>query len=341
MKTILEYQNEYWYKQTLINEAFSSKILQEIRDQINDIMEANHKYNAENKWSSKATNLTFKSVFSSKWVKWSEIKDEDFTEYDKSSTEGGKIIKQISSNRSNSFSAIVILLNDAEDAPKYKGMIFCEEGNNWYVSFLCDRYGFDSTHFKTGEAPSYFTKKFLVVPLKDLDSWKKHSERASAMSGSFNPLNDATIRENEYKRLAEQNRERYKKYVAKVRAEKDADDGMGEKVNEYVEKIMEITIKISKEPTKYIKHESEVAYLIDLLRDKRTWVSATRHNNGGYYSGTDGLLTVYKSYIKGKLANVKGDSYSFQREEYDKAKAALNEIFKTIDAKIEKFNEAA
>ena len=123
MKTILEYQNEYWYKQTLINEAFSSKILQEIRDQINDIMEANHKYNAENKWSSKATNLTFKSVFSNKWVKWSEIKDEDFTEYDKFSPEGEKIIKQITSNRSNSFSAIVILLNEGEDAPKYKGMM--------------------------------------------------------------------------------------------------------------------------------------------------------------------------------------------------------------------------
>ena len=36
MKTILEYQKEYWFNNSMITEAFKSKILQEISNQLND-----------------------------------------------------------------------------------------------------------------------------------------------------------------------------------------------------------------------------------------------------------------------------------------------------------------
>ena len=36
MKTILEYQKNYWFNNSMITEAFKSKILQEISDQLNN-----------------------------------------------------------------------------------------------------------------------------------------------------------------------------------------------------------------------------------------------------------------------------------------------------------------
>ncbi|MBQ3415879.1 MAG: hypothetical protein IJH39_11225 [Clostridia bacterium] len=338
MKTILEYLNENWYKQSLITESFKSSIIRQIRDQINDITEENHKYNAENKWGSRSTNTTFKSLFGSReWIKWSEITDEDFTECTLGDKEATSLIKRATSNRSNSFTALIVLVNDDETGPKFTGIIITGY-DNYYYSLLVSNYYFNSDSFRTSAASGYLTKKFYVLDLTKFSTRDIRGERGVKSSGAIS--NNTKTRDEQYKKIAEKNRDRYKQYVAKVKADKDAEDGMGEKIEEYTKKILEVTIKMSKDPAKYVKHEYDVAYLLDLLRDERRYVTGKTPKQS-YYSGTDGLLTVYKSYISKKLSMSKGDSYDFERKEYEAAKKKLESIFKTIDERLEKFADVA
>jgi len=338
MKNILEYQKEYWHKQSFINESFNSSIIRQIRDQINDIIELNHEYNAENKYGTwrHPTNKKFKELFGrDSGIQWDKIKDEDFKEYSKSDDEGIKLVKRCTSNRSNSFSALIILENDKGD-PKLSGLIFASFGNNTYYS-LISNYSFKSDSFRTSDAQSYLTNKYYILDLNDFKTYQIRDKRRTDRSGAINAFNNDELRDDEYKQIASRNLERYKAYAAKIKAEKDANDGISEKVEEYSKKIMDITIKISKDPVKYVKYEYNIATLIDLLRDEKRYVQG----KNPYWAGTNGLLTLYKRYMKSKLSLSKGSSYSYERDEYTAAKKEIEKMFKIIDEKLEKFADVA
>lgn len=206
MKTILEYLNENWYKQSLITESFKSSIIRQIRDQINDITEENHKYNAENKWGSRSTNTTFKSLFGSReWIKWSEITDEDFTECTLGDKEATSLIKRATSNRSNSFTALIVLVNDDETGPKFTGIIITGY-DNYYYSLLVSNYYFNSDSFRTSAASGYLTKKFYVLDLTKFSTRDIRGERGVKSSGAIS--NNTKTRDEQYKKIAEKNRDR-------------------------------------------------------------------------------------------------------------------------------------
>ena len=105
MKTILEYQKNYWFNKSMITEAFKSKILQEITDQLNDRIKK-QKEEAENDKThyhrSPDTGATFKKLFANAWtgISWSDITDDMFKEYSIEDPEAIKLAKRITSNRS-------------------------------------------------------------------------------------------------------------------------------------------------------------------------------------------------------------------------------------------------
>ena len=339
MKTILEYINDNLYAELMINESFSSSILREISKQFNDRITKNHEKRGLEKYSSADVTSTFRAVFGKRFgIGWDKITDDDFTKYKKDDEEGLKLVRAICSNRSNHFKGLVILLNDDKNADiKYLGALM---SGPCYFSFNSNYTIAGGKYIKPGEALDYLTNEYYLIDLTKFVEDKKIKQRDINKSGAFNIFNDEETREWEYKRILEINKERYKQYVAKVKAQKDADDGMAEKVSEYINKIMEITTKMSKDPMKYAKYEYEVGYLIDLLQDQRRYNPSVKPGKG-YYSGKDGLLLVYKEYIKLKLANAKGSSFGFQREDYLKTKEKLDLIFKDIDSKLEKFKEVA
>lgn len=343
MKSIFEYLNESLLNEQLINEDFSSSILREIKDQFNDRIKDHHEKNALSKYSSNDISSTFKKIFgSSCGIAWDKITDDDFKKYSKSDEEGVKLAKRICSERSNSFNGMILLLTDPDRSRfigKYIGALISIGGGHMYFSFNTT-YQISSSFIKPSEVESFLTKEFYIIDLRNFLTYEKTRDRRNSQYGTFNLFNDPDDREKEFANMIKNNRERYKQYVAKVKAQKDADDGMSEKVNEYVNKILEVATNMSKNPMKYAKFEYEVGYLIDLLQDERTW-NSNGNRGKGYYSGTDGLLLVYKEYIKSKLAQAKGNSYSFERDSYNNAKKKLEQIFKTIDDKLEKFKEVA
>ena len=91
MKTILEYQKNYWFNNSMITEAFKSKILQEISDQLNNRIKK-QKEEAENDKThyhrSPDTGATFKKLFAWRGISWSDITDDMFKEYSSEDPEG-------------------------------------------------------------------------------------------------------------------------------------------------------------------------------------------------------------------------------------------------------------
>jgi len=342
MKNILEYQIKYWGNKSIITEAFSSSILREIRDQLNDRIKANIEKNIEKGYRSEDTSSNFKKVFDKNYyISWDKITDDMFVEYDGKDEKTIKLVKQMISNRTTTFPGMCILINDYDDGPKYIGAIVASTAWPGYISFSSN-WTISANEIKPSEVSNILTKKILLIDFRDhkeLMNSDKISSRSEAKRNTLNLWNNKELRDFDYNKIAEQNRERYKRYVAKVKAEKDANDGIADKVTEYVNKILDVTNKLSKNPVKYAKLEYEVGYLIDLLNDKRKYVYSSGRGHQGYYSGTDGLLTVFKTYMTTKLSQSKGDSYSHEKQEYEAAKGKLEQIFKTIDEKLKKFED--
>lgn len=339
MKSILEYIRDYWENKAMINESFKSSILQEIAKQFNDRIKANKEYNKEKEYSSRDTTSTFKQVFGSDSIKWSEITDDMFTKYSKDDAEGEKLVKRMMGNRSNTFSGMAIILNEnAEgDQPKYLGALISIGYSEGYVSFLTDwRISYKS--LKPSDALGYLRHDYLLINLSKHTSFDIEQERRSAKWGAY-LFTDDNERNDFYKKIAEENIKRYKNYLIKVKAEREANDGITEKVEEYSKKIFNFTLKISNNPIKYAKYEYEIGGLVDYLRDERKWVSSKYSQGGGYYSGKDGLLTAYRSYLTSKLAMAKGSASDSDKTSYENAKARLNKIFNAIDAEIQRLED--
>ena len=314
MKSILEYLKNSFIGDSLINESFKCTYLREISKQFNERIKQNHIYNAKDSYNDNDTESTFKYVFNPEAIAWSELTDDMFYKYTKDDKEGVSKVKGIMSNRKNHFDGIVILLSDTE--PKYRGMFIGTSYDNRYYSFTSSlSWKISYKSIKPGDVEEFLTKEFLVADITKLETFDKRRERSG------------------------KNVERYRQYVAKVKAQKDMNDGMAEKVMEYVNKIMSITTKFSADPIKYAKYEYEVGYLLDSISDKKSWVNSRSSRGGGYYSGSNGLLTVYKEYIKCKLSLAKGNSYDYERKEYENKKKELEGLFSKLDEKIEKFNE--
>ena len=341
MKSILEYISNYWENKAMINESFKSSILQEIAKQFNDRIKANKEYNKEKEWNYRDTNSTFKLVFGSESIKWSEITDDMFTKYSKDDEEGEKLVKRMMGNRANTFSGMAIILNkeanDDNNRPKYLGALISIGNSKGYVSFLTD-WRISYKNLKPSDALDYLRNDYLLINLSKHTSFDIEGDRSNAKWGAYLFADDKE-RNDFYKKIAEQNIKRYKNYLIKVKAEREANDGITEKVEEYSKKIFNFTLKISNNPIKYAKYEYEIGGLVDYLRDERKWVSSKYAQGGGYYSGKDGLLTAYKSYLTSKLAMGKGYASDSDKQSYENAKARLNKIFNAIDAEIQRLED--
>lgn len=340
MKSINEYIVEYIDRKEneMINEAFKSSILQEIAKQLKERIKDQRKRDKEEREASKYnwssvhidTSGVFNKLFYYNNIDWSKIPDDAFTEYSKDDPEAQKLVKRMASNRSNSFSGIAILLNNNEEGPKYYGMFICSASHNAYYSFITD-WSIKSAQFRPGDALELLTDKFLLLDYTDYQTNDIVRDRSSNKFGVANIDNTKDGRERYYKELLEANRNRYKQYLAKVKADREANDEYTDKVKEYVDKVFSLVAEMSKNPIKYAKYEYEIASLMEYVSDKKVYIAAPRGK--GHYSGKQGLLNIFKEYVKAKLSMAKGDSYSYEHEEYERVKKLMDASFKVIDEK--------
>lgn len=347
MKSILEYTNNYFKKINeitelkeeidfeIISESFKCSILKEISSYLSNLRKEDEEKKAKGERIWRKT-PRFKDIFGSgyKSVRWDQITDDMAKEYSKDNEEGIKLAKRICSNRSNSIPGMIILISNDENAKfKYPAIILHTGWQIYYHSLISSYYKSigSSDNIKPSEVEGLLTKRFYIVDLSNLLTDDIIVKRRQEKEGMI-IMGD----EDYYKKLAIANFDRYKKYANKIKAEKDANDGIPEKVNEYIKKVMELVTDFSTDPVRYIKYdriEYDIQYLLELTSDKKVWVST---KNGGVESGKDGLLTLFAIYMKSKLSLIKGGPYAsaFAEDDYKKAKKELEEIFNKIDKKI-------
>ena len=350
MRSLSEYMSDVRqsieeYRETMLDidleiifESFQCKMLQEIRDQLKSIIDKRKaeqaeidKQHYEHSWQKPtvpAPPYDFKEMFFWNEIQWSTIKDDQVKEWKKGDHEGMKLVKRICSNRSNSIPGMIILKSSDDSEYKYAAAIV---KGSWDIRFysLVGRFHKMNGSLKPKEAEAAVDCDFWTIEATDSQlSHHIKNARREAQAGSIN-MGDPK----EYAKIAQANRERYRKLAEKKKLEKNADDGIYDKIMDYVQKVMDVCEKFSKDPIKYASYEYSVQTLLNYIGDRQRY-----DTRAAKYYGADGLMYLFNVYLSKKLSMAKGDSFSHERREYDDAIKKINEIFKKIDAKIVEMN---
>lgn len=317
----------------IITESFGCKMLKELADQQTNLLDEWKDKKAAMQYSSFTKPLDISWVFKNSRVMWNKITDEDVKTFKGNDAEGLKLFKRICSNRSNSLTGIIILESTEREQNnvKYSGIILKEYYGVRYYSCIADNAKKD---LKPTEALGYIyqdTTYHIVTfdgntSLNGSERGTMQSDRTKSRSGMYvnNPGNEA-----ELKKMADENRERYKKLAAKLKIERQAAaDELPSKVDEAVDKVMKLAIEFAKNPGKYASFEYDISKLIELVSDKEVGY----YDRGKYHRyGINGLMYYFSVYMKSKLSIAKGDSYSSDRSDFNKAKQKLEEVLDKIE----------
>lgn len=242
-------------------------------------------------------------------------KDVQTFRYPRNIEDGVKAANQIISGRTSGF---IVLLNKEDE---FSSLIY---GKN-YIS-LYSGYGFGRSHSARSTELLDMCKRageIMVFRLtKDFQTWKLQSDRREARAGMI------TNTEDQNRRIARENIERYKKIVAQNKANRDKDF---EEIDKQVESIIMRVLKASqishRDPSKI--SDIQVSRLNEWIYDE---VQFNRSTHKSY--GKTGLLRLYNKFTD-YLADVKkGKAYDFQIEGLQKVKVEIADTIKKIDEEL-------
>ena len=331
-------------KDNLISESFSSSIFQEINKRLEADKEEERKkneeirkkYEAENEERAKKglSKLNVNSYLNTDYkraslhiilddlhIAWDKLTDDCLDEY--SFNEIDKVIKlgkQMSSDRNTSFLGFIL--------PVFKGgnhkyrhiLISYMSGNLLYYSFANGygkRYGRGS-NLKPKDVEDYIKpgwqeeiEKYYVLNLDKHPELKVDTKRQERFKSLENVIYNT---KKYYERLADDNRERYRKAAEQLRMKKYADDGINELVKDYNERCLSYVDKFVLDPIKFAKCEYPLKTLITL---------------------SSNVLREYANYAACKLSMGSGHSYNWEADNLEKAKNEMRKMCKQIDKQID------
>lgn len=172
----------------------------------------------------------------------------------------------------------------------------------------------------------------IIHAMKDLDNWEKRNERGQARSGMVENTPEY------YRQVARENMERYKKIVAQNRANRKSGDveRVQKKVNEFLQKIMQASANVMKNPTKYTDNLYRLEILNEYAYDK------VSYDRGRTY-GSDGVLVLFNRYMDswtrtatGKTTYYSGDVQKLLQsieERIDKIISKAQDYLNSFDVK--------
>lgn len=275
-------------------------------------------------------NYSFGGLFSQFGVEWDKITESDWetiTDIEKAK----KIVRKVVSNRSNSISSIVLVEYDGEI--KYlitSDVVFDLKNTKRLYDFNKNEY-----YDKTSPERLNGLKQYEVVDLiKDnavtylLDSSKMHAVLDKQLARRI--AKDGIVLQGDekyYKTVAERNIQRYKQIIAKRKAERAAqDDTLSKEVQEILNKILELNMKIIKEPVKY----ADCLYYIAKL-SYYSYGNINKANSG------NSLLYMYSEYVDANVRNASGkNSYDWVVDAQEKTTKQLKEKIKEMKEEIAK-----
>ena len=275
-------------------------------------------------------NYSFGGLFSQFGVEWDKITESDWetiTDIDKAK----KTVRRVISNRSNSISSIVLVEYDGEIKYLITSYVVFDLKNTKRL------YDFDKNEYYDKTSPerlSGLKQSYIVDLIKDnavtylLDSSKmyaaqdKQSARRIAKYGIVLQGD-----EKYYKEVAERNIKRYKQIIAQRKAERAAqDDTLSKEVQEVLNKILELNMKIIKEPVKY----ADCLYSIATLA-YYSYGSINKAKSG------NSLLYMYSEYVDANVKNASGkNNYDWIVDAQEKTTKQLREKIKEMKEEIAK-----
>lgn len=325
MKSLVEYiseakfnRNIEFYDLSIVSESLKDSKLIELAKYLK-------------KFASKSYyNYSFGGLFSQFGVEWDKITESDWetiTDIEKAK----KIVRKVVSNRSNSISSIVLVEYDGEIKYLITSDVVFDLKNTKRL------YDFDKNEYYDKTSPERLSglKQYEVVDLiKDnavtylLDSSKMYATQ-DKKSARIIAKDGIVLQGDEYyyKEVAERNIKRYKQIIAQRKAERAAqDDTLSKEVQEVLNKILELNMKIIKEPVKYA----------DCLYDIATLAYYSYGNINKANSGNS-LLYMYSEYVDANVKNASGkNDYDWIVDAQEKTTRKLSEKIKEMKEKIAK-----
>ena len=276
-------------------------------------------------------NYSFGGLFSQFGVEWDKITESDWetiTDIEKAK----KIVRKVVSNRSNSISSIVLVEYDGEI--KYlitSDVVFDLKNTKRLYDFHTKEY-YDET---SPEKLSDLKQRDIVDLITDnavtylLDSSKMYATQDKQIVRRI--AKDGIVLQGDeyyYKEAAERNIKRYKQIIAQRKAERAAqDDTLSKEVQEVLNKILELNMKIIKEPVKYA----------DCLYDIATLAYYSYGGNVSKAKSGNSLLYMYSEYVDANVKNASGkNDYDWIVDAQEKTTKKLSEKLKEMKEKIAK-----
>ena len=242
-------------------------------------------------------------------------KDVQTFRYPRNIEDGVKAANQIISGRASGF----IVLLDKQD--KFSYIIRGKRYINLYSGY---NFGYQRSS-KSTELIDMCKRagEIMVFRLtKDFQTWELRSDRREARAGMIENTEDQN------RKIAKENIERYRKIVAQNRANRDKDF---EEIDKQVESIIMRVLKASQ-----ISHRDPNKISAGQVRNLNEWIYDEVHYSSSTHTsyGKTGLLRLYNRFTD-YLADVKkGAKYSFQIEELQKVKVQIKDTIKKIDEEL-------
>jgi hypothetical protein len=331
MKNLIESINEniiesmlYNIESNIICESLQSSILTDIVKQ----MKAQSKNN--DNWYAKS--VTFKDMFGSLNVIWSEVTDDNFEIITVDAPE---------KERKNMEKKVRKILRDEINA-----MIFLRGPKSKKFEFIITSYGQVKSltsganlTFKGRGGRGEITQKekmnyldgmdIYFLDLSKIQTWDIKKQRNETRAGMIE-LDDWALSQ-----YARNNRERYKEIIAKNKAQKLVqNDNISELVNDAIQRSMEISTKINSDIIKYSDLVFPLTKVLELIYNKQTYDKKDHQING-----FDGLLKSYSSYIYAKSHATKGSYVDMYQRDTEKAMELIKEAIKRIDDLLDSIEE--
>ena len=317
MKSLVEFIAESYLNEMLydidieiFNESLQEPHLIEIAKWLRQFGSKN-----KNAWA----NQSFSGVFGQFTIAWDKVTENDFKTYEPGDKEGVTAAVAVH-KQGDKFSNNIVLFLDDND--RIFAILTCygikmmnldrktqqhpknDDGTtNWSawedVNVAPDAHFIKQLQKETREMCA--KHKFMVLNL-DNDKLKVNNkiwDRRQAHEGIISP--------DMYYKIAQENRDRYKKIIAKNKAEKLAkNDTLSTEVNEIVTKVLELTQKMMQGGAKYADLDWKVQSLLESCYGKRIYTGDYRYGKSGY-EGSDGLLYLFAKYVKTNMSAA-GDS---------------------------------
>ena len=157
----------------------------------------------------------------------------------------------------------------------------------------------------------------IIHKMNELSNWDKRNERGQARSGMVENTPEY------YKRVARENMERYKKIVAQNRANRNSGDveRVQKNVNEFLQKIMQASNTVMKNPTKYGDKMYRLQHLNEYAYDK------VSYDRGRTY-GSDGVLVLFNRYMDSWTRTATGQTTYYSGD--------VRKLLQSIEERIDK-----